>query len=820
MDGNGLSGGNSFGNGREILVASLSLYNLLGQLPVGQLEQPTADDLAETVEVQFTDEIAAIAASLDHNPVKIYEYVRNNYDFEPTHGSIKGAVGAYWEKSGNAFDLASLLIALFRVSGIPARYEYGTVELPIEQVMNWVGVDNPEAAGTLMSSGGIPATTILVNGEPTSVRFEHVWVKALVDYTPSRGAVNLEEDRWIRLDPSFKQYEIVPGPDYKNAFVQDAQGFVDNLQAQAQTGQYSITGVSPTLIQNKIDQTATQVSNYVNNQSVEELRNLIGYERKIIKAYGLLPCTQIYNLNALIDEYAEIPDSMRHRIVFEVGDIDDFGFRTAQFSYSAFIPALASKSIALTYKPADDSSRDYLMNRIPTPIDGETQEEYLARMPGSLNASVVRLLPELRVDGAAVATGGSNVGMGYDQYFDMTFQSPGGYNNATVDNVITAGTYNAVVLNLGRISEEFVNTRKARMEAIEAQLQGGDTTGLTGEDVFGEMLYAAGLKYWGQVNFLEGVAEKITGVAATRLPSEGIFSYNLSVIWGGLVFPTPQTVGHGGFGTDVDHNTQAVVSLSGNPDDIRSYLLLTGMNGSFMEASVYDQLLNDADELTSSGTSAAHIISLANSQGIPVYAIDSTNVSEVLPLLQVSSSVKSAVQSAVNAGNIVVIPEQQVTIDGWWTGTGYVVTNPTTGAGAYMISGGYAGGGFRLPPLHPAILFIFGALLTALGILASVPGGIALAIASILVGVYDLLSSIGQILDDPNLCPAEKDMIIGMLTTFFLIGAIVAVVGIFFGGVLGFVAVAMLWSFLSIVAGNIILSMAPMLASRRAGSPC
>ena len=39
----------------------------------------------------------------------------------------------------NDFDTASLLIALLRTSGISARYVYGTVEIPIDKVMNWVG---------------------------------------------------------------------------------------------------------------------------------------------------------------------------------------------------------------------------------------------------------------------------------------------------------------------------------------------------------------------------------------------------------------------------------------------------------------------------------------------------------------------------------------------------------------------------------------------------------------------------------------------------------------------------------------------------------
>ncbi|NOZ69664.1 MAG: transglutaminase domain-containing protein, partial [Deferribacteres bacterium] len=102
-------------------------------------DPPTTADLSETIEVQFTEAITARAAELQHNPVKIYNWVRNNIEFIPTYGSIQGADMCLQSKQCNAFDTASLLIALLRVSGIHARYAEGTVEIPIEKVMNWVG---------------------------------------------------------------------------------------------------------------------------------------------------------------------------------------------------------------------------------------------------------------------------------------------------------------------------------------------------------------------------------------------------------------------------------------------------------------------------------------------------------------------------------------------------------------------------------------------------------------------------------------------------------------------------------------------------------
>jgi len=131
---------------------------------------PTAADLAPTEDVQLTQEIRDLAAGLGNDPVKIYEYVRNTIDFEPTWGSIKGSVLTLWEKSGNAFDTASLLIALLRAANIPARYVLGTIQLPAAVAQNWVGgVVNPQLAATVLASGGVP-----VSYSAAHVTLEHV----------------------------------------------------------------------------------------------------------------------------------------------------------------------------------------------------------------------------------------------------------------------------------------------------------------------------------------------------------------------------------------------------------------------------------------------------------------------------------------------------------------------------------------------------------------------------------------------------------------------------------------------------------------------
>jgi hypothetical protein len=135
----------------------------------------TSADLAETIEVKFTPAIQAKAAELNHNPTKIYNWVRNNIEYVPTYGSIKGADYCLQTKQCNDFDTASLLIALLRASGIHARYVYGTVEIPIEKMKNWLGgfTDSMEALRSL-ASARIPVKGMVEGGEVRYVRKEHV----------------------------------------------------------------------------------------------------------------------------------------------------------------------------------------------------------------------------------------------------------------------------------------------------------------------------------------------------------------------------------------------------------------------------------------------------------------------------------------------------------------------------------------------------------------------------------------------------------------------------------------------------------------------
>ncbi|NIP95406.1 MAG: transglutaminase domain-containing protein, partial [Akkermansiaceae bacterium] len=170
---------------------------------------PVEADLAETAGALFTPEVRELAESLDHDPLRIFNWVRNEIEFSPIWGSVQGAQGCLENRGGNAFDTSALLVALLRVSGVHARYQLGTIEVPVDAFVSWAGgFSSPEAAASLFASAGVPGVVRRVdeNGIVRSVRLNHIWVEAWIDYVPSRGAKHIhgQGDTWISLDASYK----------------------------------------------------------------------------------------------------------------------------------------------------------------------------------------------------------------------------------------------------------------------------------------------------------------------------------------------------------------------------------------------------------------------------------------------------------------------------------------------------------------------------------------------------------------------------------------------------------------------------------------
>jgi hypothetical protein len=86
------------------------------------------------------------------------------------------------------------------------------------------------------------------------------------------------------------------------------------------------------------------------------------------------------------------------------------------------------------------------------------------------------------------------------------------------------------------------------------------------------------------------------------------------------------------------------------------------------------------------GISAVKAIVIVQQQGQKVYTITQQNASTALSKLPIGGSVGQEIKNAVLSGKEVTVHEKPIDAYGW-SGYGYIVTDPETGNGAYLIEG-------------------------------------------------------------------------------------------------------------------------------------
>lgn len=649
---------------------------------------PTDADLAETEDVQLTDAIKAQALALGHNPVQIHNWVCNNIEFIPTYGSIQGADLTLQTKRGNAFDTASLEIALLRASGIPARYVYGTVQVSADQAMNWVGgVNVPEAAQNLMGQGGIPNIGLASGGLIKYIKLEHVWVEAWVDYIPSRGAINKNGDTWIPMDASFKQYRYTSGMNIKNNVALDADVLISQAQAGSTINQTEgwIQNFNDTNLQIGLTDYETQLKTYVDSQKTDAtVGDVLGTKTIQPQITTILAGTLPYRVLAIGTKMTTLPDNLRHKFQYNLYANDYERVNDSPlFRHTVSLPDLAGKKITLSFIPATQADIDLINSYLPKPhADGSPIQP--SELPSSLPGYLIKLKAELRVDGNIVETAGPFT-MGQELISNMGLYEPGKGWQYGEDNRPTAGEYIATHVDGQGVSPNQLQSLKNKLATTRAKILAAQYEGLTKEDISGDILYSSVLSYFAAGQTADRLSGQASQIVDYRKPSFGsFFAAAQPSYWFGL----PRNVSFPGLVMDIDW----YMSMAAAKDNssTKSYIEQTGMRLSTFEHLIPEKLFSDAQH-PAEAASAVKALTIAANQGQKIYTINAQNLFAVLPALNINADVKDEIQNAVNSGKTVTVSQGKVSVGGW-TGVGYIISDPGTGAGAYKISGGANGG--------------------------------------------------------------------------------------------------------------------------------
>lgn len=639
--------------------------------------------LAATPDVQLTETIKAKAAELGHDPVRIYNWVHNNVEYIPSYGSIQGADQTLATLRGNDFDTASLLIALLRASNIPARYVYGTVRIPIDKAMNWVGgVTAPSAALQLLGQGGVPNTGLTSGGTVKAVRLEHVWVEAWVDYNPSRGARNRQGDTWVPMDASFKQYDYKPEMDIQGKVPFDSEAFSQHITdtTTINNDEGWIQNVDQAYIQNQLNDYQQRVKDFIGDQLADAtIGDVLGTKSIVKRTAPVLAASLPYHLVAIGQRMAALPDNLRWKFTFKLKD--EYG--DLIFSYAADTPALAGKSLALSFTAASGADAQLIASYFPQPSGDGTFDP--SQLPSSLPGYLIHLTPQISIGGQTVISQG-NYALGTELKSELGYWSPGqGWQLAT--DVLTAGEYHAIGLDLQGISRARLAAVKTQISDTQAKLNNGDYSGITGRSLTGEILQAGVLSYFAINNTFDALAARSHGIVQYSAPSFGTFKSTVQTVYN---FGIPQSVTIPGVIMDIDWYRTSAASKDADAEKRKNYYVSTGPRISAFEHIVPEQLFS-TPERSVHGVSAVKALAIAASQGQRIYTITQTDLAAALPQLSVSQQIKNEIQNAVSAGEEVTISQGPINYAGWH-GVGYIIQDIQTGGGAYKISGGANGG--------------------------------------------------------------------------------------------------------------------------------
>ncbi len=623
---------------QSVLNLESGILNMAQAAPANA---PTAADLAETPEIQFTDAIRAKAQELGSAP-NIFAWVRNNIKYEPYYGSLKGAQQTLLEGAGNDFDQASLLIVLLRGINIPAKYAYGTVEIPIERVTSWLGVTDPIVAGAILSTNGIPATLMKTSsGVYKTVRLEHCWVSTFVNMLPSFGSKNNPGNMWIPLDPSFKEDKITAQIDLSKLVKFNETGYLSSRRSIPPSLSYLFS-----------------VEDYHTANYTGKIFEIFYVKRIIEENFEVFLGTLPYQIITTAQQFSEVPDTVRHKI--NINLIDPTVGSTVMVQKN--VAEITDKKITVSYNPATQEDEATISNH-----------GGLLKTP----AYLIKVKPTVKLNDSVILEGPA-VNLGASLNLSVNFIEPG-MSTENIETDISAGIYYCISIAALNPSQDQLSGKLDTLKSLSGTIYDSVNTR---DDQIGELLHGISIEYFSKANNAARSLAALMHMQNTNVTSGSFVSVRVSYANVFGIPLSPATIA--GLNLDVQRYMQSPFSITGDNDQRKEFVQIQGLNSSFFEHSIMEMIAG----LESISTVKA--LQIANETGVPIYTITTSNINDVLPGLTVLQEVKTDIQNAINAGKEVTISRDNVRLNDW-TGVGFIVRDPNTGGGAYMISGGTGG---------------------------------------------------------------------------------------------------------------------------------
>ena len=611
--------------------ATLDAAVVSAATPAALLQPGNVSDpslLASTPDANTTDPyVQEMAAQLDYNAQDIFSFLHTQIGYNSYTGSMRGARGTLWSSAGNALDVASLGVALMRASGIPAQYVSGMLS-------------QSDAQTLILSMFPAPSQT--------------------VGYIPSGTQVSdpADDPQLLSETESHYWFQFNTGTGMQDA---------DPLLPGAAIGQTftTSTGTFAEVPDDLRDQTEVALTAEIYDQGAATLGIGDGLSDTVV-------LDQTFNDVALEGRPLTIGNLVS----------------------SSSTAAVAFTTTTNTYTPYIDMSDDaYPYGSHDELVTGTPYQEVLTTLP--LGSQVLTgLFLNVSLTGPGLAT----------ETYQRTLFDRIGYaarqglvpTSVSVDptaapaispfdleslNVLPGLTDpNAGVQSLHAVQQDasqLMAIQNAGTEASQA------APVLVGFNTAQTSLIAAEFATLSNLHTSQ-LAELSSVKAYFDRPSLVIVSSHLTTD------PTTQMTSLS-FSIDLRRDTMRVIAAPGqDPDATIAFNVVRGVYESVVEGNVLQAITPPTNGQPAQVYSTATVFAVAQAQDVPLIVVTPDTLS-LLDGLAIDADAKAEITTAVNQGNLVIVPAQDVPVNGTETTAWYQIDTTTGETIGVTDDGGHQG---------------------------------------------------------------------------------------------------------------------------------
>lgn len=596
-----------------------------------------------------TPEIVELARGLRNDPRLIYEFVRNNIEYEHYFGSKKGALLTLLERKGNDFDQAALLTALLRSTGIGNTvYVFGYIRNPMftpsePNIGSWLGL---EVAGlnftnaaarlrTYSSQRGFPPMLQITNDQSVALP------RVVVVYIAT-NAINY----W--LDPAFKAHSQQAGTNWAAALGLGRDEFLTAAGGtNVANGVHGLDVPSLTAqLKSRTSQFLTWINTNSPNASVDEV---LGSRKVIAQAVSSLPTAlpayqgTITTSNGTFElpftSWTNTPTNFQYSLRIQGGNID----RWLHF------PLLAGERLSLTF--SNEQATFWTNDAVFVSETGGSGVNFTSSF--AINHPFAGLV---LTNGQALLVDSNAV----DQLWTNVFRRSATSNATYYTLPYAFSTSEATVRQRQKVLDEYIRIGKAA----------------NSREVITETMNLFGLAWYQQTRLIQRMLASAVG------NFQQLHHHRFGVV-----------AQEDAYYIDVAMDFGAGAPLAGNTNDNALWFIAGGLFNSAMEHGVIEQ--NQGADKQS--VSTIKLLRLANQSNMPVYYTRLTNWNSVKSsLLDYPTPALALIGQRVTNGQTVMLPSSGKIGLNQWEGFGYAAAGASNAA---MGIGRYNGGFLSYPSL-------------------------------------------------------------------------------------------------------------------------